>query len=233
YSRELIRIPELFEKKLKLALFHVERLLDRLAESSGSQETALRAHEAIVAGMRETSEKNPASVEFLARSLFALAARVERSGQPEQALETIQEAVDLYRRLVSEESPSYRLPLAGSLNNLGQQLRRRGRIEEARDCFREGIALYRALEHEEPHPIQPQIAAMLGNLSFTLRNLGQTEEALRVSEESLRRLAELRDLTPSLFKGWVGPLAAEYRDAVAAAGSEANPELLASISPTG
>jgi tetratricopeptide (TPR) repeat protein len=115
----------------------------------------------------------------------ALAIRLHRAGQLEQALAPARAAVDIYRQSSAAGWSERQSVLAQALSNLGTILSDLGRRDEALDVTSDAVDLCRQSSAAGWSERQSVLAQALSNLGTILSDLGRRDEALEITSDAV------------------------------------------------
>jgi tetratricopeptide (TPR) repeat protein len=185
--------------------------LAELTEKVGRKEDALAAHRAVLArreAMAAGSRASPETKVDVGRSLTAVAALLESTGQTGEAEATYRKAESLLAE-PARSSPSARAALGDCRSRLGSLLSSTGRVEDALAAYRLARADQEALAGpaDTTGEARRDLADTIRRIGLLLEDLGHWSEAEAEMRASLAIRRELADAYPAV---------AEYRSRLAA-----------------
>mgnify|MGYP000869570661 CR=1 FL=1 len=182
--------------------------LAELDEKLGRRDEALALHRHVLAE-REALASRPGAPPRLkleaSRSMRALIALLNKTGQKDQVPPLVARAVGFAERLVEErpDDPDAQEALALALSAQGDQLKNLDfRRDEAEKLFCRGLAIAQAITRD--HPDEARYLAVesvpLSYLSFLRRDEGKYEEAVRLYQQVLDLAQRQLDQKPADVK---------------------------------
>ncbi len=146
------------------------------------------------------SGAGPDALDGLAYDHRRMADVLERLGERDAALASVERALAIRRDLLAADPDSLhqREEIAWDLSELGWALRDKADLSSSIDAFRRSVSLRRELLTIEPRPdLRKWLGATLKDLGATLSMSGNPLAGEPIAEEAVRMLTELADSDPT------------------------------------